>query len=107
MSRIRSMLTGRVGVLSVLFLLAGACASDGDASPDPAASATTEPTSTTTASTTTSTTTTTIATPPPIPPDPPEGFELVWHDEFDGDTIDRSNWTFDIGGWGFKLGWYG
>lgn len=32
----------------------------------------------------------------------PDGWELVWHDEFDGDTIDRSNWTFDIGagGWG-------
>jgi beta-glucanase (GH16 family) len=32
----------------------------------------------------------------------PDGWELVWHDEFDGDVIDRSNWTFDIGagGWG-------
>ena len=26
----------------------------------------------------------------------PEGneFELVWHDEFDGDTLDRSKWDF-------------
>lgn len=30
--------------------------------------------------------------------------ELVWSDEFDGDTIDRSNWTFDIGGGGWGNG---
>jgi beta-glucanase (GH16 family) len=32
----------------------------------------------------------------------PEGWELVWHDEFDGDTIDDANWTYDLGagGWG-------
>ena len=27
----------------------------------------------------------------------PEGWTLVWHDEFDGDQIDRSKWDFDIG----------
>lgn len=34
-------------------------------------------------------------------------WELVWSDEFDGDTVDRSNWTFEVGdgcpslcGWG-------
>jgi beta-glucanase (GH16 family) len=48
--------------------------------------------------------TTTIATPEPIPIHPPEGFELVWNDEFDGDTIDPANWTFDIGGWGWGNG---
>jgi beta-glucanase (GH16 family) len=26
------------------------------------------------------------------------GWELVWHDEFDGPAIDRSRWTFDQGG---------
>lgn len=38
------------------------------------------------------------ATPIPIP----AGLKLAWHDEFDGDTIDRSSWTFDAGsgGWG-------
>lgn len=38
--------------------------------------------------------------PPTI--DAPDGMELVWSDEFDGDTIDPTNWTFDIGagGWG-------
>ncbi|WP_116995398.1 glycoside hydrolase family 16 protein [Desertimonas flava] len=32
----------------------------------------------------------------------PDGMGLVWSDEFDGDTIDPTNWTFDIGagGWG-------
>jgi beta-glucanase (GH16 family) len=40
----------------------------------------------------------------PMPIEPPEGFELVWGDEFDGDSIDRTNWTFDIGGWGWGNG---
>jgi beta-glucanase (GH16 family) len=40
------------------------------------------------------------ATPIPVP----EGWELVWHDEFDGDTIDSANWTYDIGGWGWGNG---
>ena len=32
----------------------------------------------------------------------PEGWNLVWHDEFDGDAIDEANWTYDLGagGWG-------
>ena len=31
-----------------------------------------------------------------------QGWNLIWQDEFDGDTIDPANWTFDIGagGWG-------
>ena len=29
---------------------------------------------------------------------------LVWSDEFSGTAIDRSNWTFDIGGWGWGNG---
>ncbi|MCO5186164.1 MAG: glycoside hydrolase family 16 protein [Anaerolineae bacterium] len=31
-----------------------------------------------------------------------EGWNLVWHDEFDGPDIDHDNWKFDIGGngWG-------
>ncbi|NUQ03378.1 MAG: glycoside hydrolase family 16 protein [Anaerolineae bacterium] len=34
--------------------------------------------------------------------DVPEGWSLVWHDEFDGDAIDESSWTYDLGagGWG-------
>lgn len=32
----------------------------------------------------------------------PEGWELVWHDEFDGDVINTDDWTYDLGagGWG-------
>jgi beta-glucanase (GH16 family) len=48
--------------------------------------------------------TTTIQSPEPIPAEPPEGMELVWSDEFDGDEIDRTNWTYDIGGWGWGNG---
>lgn len=31
-----------------------------------------------------------------------EGWELVWHDEFDGETLDPDSWTLDQGasGWG-------
>jgi len=31
-----------------------------------------------------------------------EGWNIVWHDEFDGTELDRTNWNFDIGGngWG-------
>ncbi|MCA9923575.1 MAG: glycoside hydrolase family 16 protein, partial [Anaerolineales bacterium] len=49
-------------------------------------------------------TSTPIATPNPIPVSADEGWELVWSDEFDGDEINRSNWTFDIGGWGWGNG---
>jgi len=46
---------------------------------------------------------------PIVPPEPVgiteyEGYELVWHDEFDGTQIDRNNWTFDTGGYGFGNG---
>ena len=50
------------------------------------------------------TTSTTIAAPDPIPIDESEGWELVWNDEFDGASIDESNWTYDIGGWGWGNG---
>lgn len=32
----------------------------------------------------------------------PDGWNLIWHDEFDGKRIDPQNWTFDLGagGWG-------
>lgn len=34
----------------------------------------------------------------------PEGWNLVWHDEFDGDSIDDANWTYDLGGHGWGNG---
>ena len=36
------------------------------------------------------------ATPIPVP----EGWSLIWHDEFDSQKIDPENWTYDLGGWG-------
>lgn len=40
------------------------------------------------------------ATPIPVP----DGWTLVWHDEFDGDIINASNWTYDLGGGGWGNG---
>ena len=45
-----------------------------------------------------------IEVPEPVPAQPPVGMELVWSDEFDGNEVDRSNWTYDIGGWGWGNG---
>ncbi len=45
-----------------------------------------------------------IEVPEPVPADAPDGMELVWSDEFDGDEVDRTNWTYDIGGWGWGNG---
>lgn len=70
---------------------------DSDAAADPAMASTTAPTST-------AASTTTITPPDPIPATPPDGMELVWSDEFDGDAIDTTNWTYDIGGWGWGNG---
>ena len=103
-------------ILSVaLLVLATACGgSDADTT-------TTSPTTTTVAPATTEAPTTTTTEPPatttttsaifiledppePLPVEPPEGYELVWADEFDGDEIDPENWTYDIGGWGWGNG---
>ena len=110
---------------TALVVLAGACSSGDDATvttTTTAATTTTVATTTTTAPTTTTTEpppTTTTTEPPttttttmfvvedppePLPVEPPEGYELVWSDEFDGDVIDPANWTYDIGGWGWGNG---
>lgn len=43
--------------------------------------------------------------PTPVPSSTPawerSGWELFWHDEFDGTELNRQNWTFDIGGGGW------
>ncbi|GJM42905.1 MAG: glycosyl hydrolase family 16 [Ardenticatenaceae bacterium] len=46
------------------------------------------------------------ATPAPTPtPDwVIEGWDLVWQDEFDSDTIDSANWTHEVGGDGWGNG---
>ena len=48
-------------------------------------------------------------TPTAVPPTStpiavPDGWTLVWNDEFDGDTINASNWTYDLGGGGWGNG---
>lgn len=40
------------------------------------------------------------STPTPAPWDL-EGWNIVWHDEFDGSELSRDNWNFDIGGHGW------
>jgi beta-glucanase (GH16 family) len=49
-------------------------------------------------------TSTPIPAPVQIPILVEDGWELVWQDDFDGDQLNRSNWTFDIGGWGWGNG---
>ena len=109
-SRSARFLTCCVALLALLF---GACTPGASEPTEPPNTSTTEvaattpdPTTTTVAVTTTvpPTTTTTIPTPEPIPPEAPEGMELVWSDEFDADRIDPTNWTYDIGGWGWGNG---
>ena len=108
-------LGGRTGyVLLAFVILVSACGSgtqsDTDQTAGPTSTQEVDTTTTSAPETTTTTTTepppttTTIASPEPLAIEPPEGYELVWNDEFDGDTIDRSNWTYDIGGWGWGNG---
>lgn len=54
--------------------------------------------------TTTTTSPLVIDVPDPAPVVPPDGYELVWSDEFDGAMIDPSKWTYDLGGWGWGNG---
>lgn len=98
-------------IVGVVLAMIGACASEETASEEVASDRTTsdETTPRTTAADTTETSstavsTTTIATPEPLPLEPPAGTQLVWSDEFDGDEIDPTNWTYDVGGWGWGNG---
>lgn len=97
----------RIARLCAIVLLATACGSSGTTTDETAAS--TSLSSSTTESTTTTEfgpadTLAPIEPPAPIPIEPPEGMELVWSDEFDGDEVNRDNWTYDIGGWGWGNG---
>ncbi len=97
-------------VMAFVLLAMGACQSTAGTgtttmgTPQVETTTTMAPEPTTTSTTVPETTTTTIPAPEPIPIEPPEGMELVWSDEFDGDAIDPSNWTYDIGGWGWGNG---
>ena len=44
------------------------------------------------------------ATPAPTALPALPGWRLVWQDEFDGAAIDRTNWTYDLGGGGWGNG---
>lgn len=87
-------------LISALGVLAAACQSSDTSQ----ASTTTGAESTTTTAAAPATTSTTIAPPEPQPIDESDGWELVWNDEFDGDAIDETNWTYDLGGWGWGNG---
>jgi beta-glucanase (GH16 family) len=97
-SEIVTLRTSVIAALLSCSALIAACASGDEETAD---TASTEPSTSTTAA---PLPTTTIAAPEPIPIVPPQGMELVWSDEFDGDAIDRSNWTYDLGGWGWGNG---
>lgn len=48
------------------------------------------------------------ASDPPAAPIGPEGYTLIWADEFDGSTIDMANWNFQTGdgtAYGLPPGW--
>lgn len=94
-----------IALSAVAALTAIACGSGGDTDVTVVEETTPTTVPTTTVPTTTvPTTTTTIMLPEPTPPVAPDGMELVWSDEFDGDAVDRNNWTYDIGGWGWGNG---
>lgn len=51
----------------------------------------------------------TLAAPPLAAQSPPEGYSLVWSDEFEGPVVDTSKWAFAVGGGGFgnnEMQWY-
>lgn len=89
-----------------LAVMVAACGSSGDTDADTDADreSVTSTVAPATVPPTAPATTSTIASPEPVPVDPPDGMELVWSDEFDGDAIDLTNWTYDIGGWGWGNG---
>ena len=82
---------GLLRVVMLLALLAG-CVPPAPATPTPSPTATATPPPPASAT-----------PPPPAAPIPDlPGWNLVWHDEFDGTAIDPANWTYDLGagGWG-------
>jgi len=91
--RIKSLL-----LLMIVGLLIAGCQAEAVSQP------TSTPKPTETPSPTMVPTSTPITPPEPMDIAEYEGFELVWHDEFDGDSINRENWTFDTGGYGFGNG---
>jgi beta-glucanase (GH16 family) len=79
-------------VVIVFGLWLAGCGTDTDTTPTPSATA--------------------APTAPPVTPTPEwvrAGWELVWQDEFEGEGLNRDNWTFDLGGSGWgnnEWQWY-
>lgn len=36
----------------------------------------------------------------PLPDNSPDGYRLIWNDEFNGNKIDRSKWNYEVSDWG-------
>ena len=49
-------------------------------------------------------TSTPISPPAGMPISDLEGYQLVWQDEFDRDSVNLENWQYETGGWGFGNG---
>jgi beta-glucanase (GH16 family) len=97
----------KLGLIALVAFLVVSCQTEAEVAPTATAAATATmlpPTATTVPTATGIPTSTPIATPQPIPVSVEDGWELVWSDEFEGDTIDPSNWAYDIGGWGWGNG---
>ena len=92
-----------LAIILLLALLVGGCQSTQQAEPT-ATTVGEPPTATLVPTATPIPTSTPIPTPLPVPVSEEGGWQLVWHDEFDGAAINRDNWTFDLGGGGWGNG---
>lgn len=91
-------------ILCSILLLAGCQAAEPAATPTSVPPTAAPPTATATPAPTTIPTSTPYPTPEPVPVEAGQGWELVWSDEFDGEALDPSNWTYELGGWGWGNG---
>jgi beta-glucanase (GH16 family) len=94
----------RLYIIVLIVFLSVSCQAAEPAAPTPPPATTAPPAPTPTPEPTSIPTSTPIATPVPVPVTVEDGWELVWSDEFEGETINSDNWTYDIGGWGWGNG---
>lgn len=91
----------RIGAALLAVCMLSGCGSESSSTAESSAAdskeTTTQTTQTTTEETTTETTTETAKTVPDDAADVPkiDGYDLLWHDEFNGDTVNTDNWTFE------------
>lgn len=91
-------------IIGLTLFLAGCQAAEPAAPPTSVPPTPAPPTATAVPVPTTIPTSTPIPTPEPVSVETGEGWELVWSDEFEGDTINPENWAFELGGWGWGNG---